>query len=88
MCISLLEKKGNEQICIDAFIIFQLLDLFSLENGGRSLNGTSNSRGTLQSQSISHVSIQSMLNTLPDLWEDKQYEEEYDMNTFLNSLRK
>lgn len=75
-------------MCINAFLIFQLLDLFSLENGGRNLNGTSNSRGTLQSQAISHVSIQSMLNTLPDLWEDKQYEEEYDMNTFLNSLKK
>jgi hypothetical protein len=28
-----------------------------------------------------------VLETLPDLWEEKQYEEEYDLTNFMNNLR-
>jgi hypothetical protein len=28
-----------------------------------------------------------VLDTLPDLWEEQQYEEEYDLTNFMNSLR-
>lgn len=66
------------------FLFLQLLDLFSLENRSKAPNGSSNNTG----QSSGQLTVQTMLSTLPDLWEDKQYEEEYDMKTFMNSLRK
>jgi hypothetical protein len=28
-----------------------------------------------------------VLETLPDLWEEKQYEEEYDLSNFMNNLQ-
>nr|CAD7574777.1 unnamed protein product [Timema californicum] len=39
-------------------------------------------RGTLEEKIMGSV-----LDTLPDLWEDKQYEEEYDLSNFIHNLR-
>ncbi|XP_026282175.1 TATA-binding protein-associated factor 172 [Frankliniella occidentalis] len=72
---------SSENASMETMGTEQLLDLFSLENGNKMSNRAS-------SQPVGHVSIHTMLNTLPDLWEDKQYEEEYDMKTFMKSLKK
>lgn len=66
----------------------QLLDLFTLDDqkkgsvstpiemhGARSSDRNSSGRG-----------IKSVLDTLPDLWDDHQYETEYDLCNFLQSL--
>lgn len=73
--------------CANCFLFLKLLDLFSLENANRTSNGSSSSSTNTRSQSVGPVSIHTMLSTLPDLWEDKQYEEEYDMKTFMKSLK-
>jgi hypothetical protein len=31
--------------------------------------------------------MKSVLETLPDLWEEKQYDEEYDLTNFMKNLR-
>ena len=64
----------------------QLLDLFSLEGNGKTPNGSSNTIPNVGG--VSSGSVQGMLSTLPDLWDAKEYEEEYDIKTFMSTLRK
>lgn len=57
----------------------QLLDLFNLsENGKDSKKPSSKNSG----------SMKSMLENLPELWDDNQYAEEFDMTQFIEGLRK
>lgn len=57
----------------------QLLDLFQLSSGGAGA-GAGSAGGAGPSQSA--------LEALPDLWDDRQYEEEYDMTNFIKGLNK
>lgn len=55
----------------------QLLDLFShkpITSGGAGSNSVTGS-------------VKTMLENLPDLWDDKQYEDEYDLSQFIDKLR-
>lgn len=65
----------------------QLLDLFALDaqKKGQSSAGSSNqsAEGLSKKENMSSV-----LDNLGDLWDEDQYESEYDMNTFLSSLGK
>ncbi|KAH9414981.1 hypothetical protein DERP_014274 [Dermatophagoides pteronyssinus] len=66
---------SNENSSLDSMATDQLLDLFELK--------------TDQSYSASatgSVSMKMMLETLPELWDTQQYENEYDLNNFLQSL--
>ncbi|XP_050684364.1 TATA-binding protein-associated factor 172 [Leptidea sinapis] len=56
----------------------QLLDLFQLASGPPA-GGVAERAG---------AGARSVLDALPDLWDDKQYEEEYDMANFIKSLNK
>ncbi|XP_069123766.1 TATA-binding protein-associated factor 172-like [Argopecten irradians] len=62
----------------------QLLDLFSLddEKKGQSSAGSNQS----ESGSSKKETVSSMLENLGDLWDEDQYDSEYDMKNFLNSL--
>merc|ERR1719470_789062 len=56
----------------------QVLDLFSLTNeqpGG-------------QREGSSDTGIKSVLDNLPELWEEDQYSEEYNMDTFISNMNK
>ncbi|XP_067936864.1 TATA-binding protein-associated factor 172-like [Watersipora subatra] len=56
----------------------QLLDLFSLENGKeKQASGTSPSKG-----------LKSMLQGMTELWDESEYDTEYDVTNFLASLSK
>lgn len=59
----------------------KLLDLFSLEKQGI----TGNMSGP--SSAGSSGQLKSVLDSLPDLWEQADYDEEYDVSNFVNSLR-
>ena len=67
-------------------VLFQLLDLFSLESKPPNWSSPSSSRSS-QLPSQSGLSMKTILDTLPDLWEDKCYEEEYDLTSFVKNLR-
>lgn len=59
----------------------QLFDLFTLSNNGtdpKQLNG--NDRKT-------SVTLKQAIENLPELWEDKEYEEEYDITQFIKTLK-
>jgi TATA-binding protein-associated factor len=58
------------------------LDLFSLDDKKKDNQKTAKNQpasGTL--------TMKTVLETLPDLWEEKQYEEEYDLTNFVSNLR-
>jgi len=54
----------------------QLLDLFSLDDPSKEKNRNNSSGG----------SIKSVLETLPELWDTKIYDDEYDLNSFIQTL--
>lgn len=58
----------------------QLFDLFNLSS-------TDKNEKTKDGDSGSNISMKNVLQNLPELWEDKQYEEEYDMTQFLQTLK-
>lgn len=61
----------------------QLFDLFNF-----SLNEKNDKNNDVNdSASNTNISMKQVLETLPELWEDKQYEEEYDMTQFLQTLK-
>ncbi|XP_052740467.1 TATA-binding protein-associated factor 172 [Bicyclus anynana] len=66
---------SSENAAMETMGTDQLLDLFQ----------TSPGPSTSSSQQQPPKSV---INNLPDLWDDKQYEEEYDMSTFVKSLKK
>lgn len=66
---------SSENAAMETMGTEQLLDLFQLSSG--------------QSQPQPGPSTgKSVLEALPDLWDDKQYEEEYDMTNFIKGLNK
>jgi len=57
----------------------QVLDLFSLESGsGTKEGGDSGSGG---------AGLKSVLESLPELWEESEYTQEYDLDNFMNSMQ-
>lgn len=57
----------------------QILDLFNLSENDRDNKKTQNKTGS---------SMKSMLENLPELWDDSQYAEEFDMSQFIEGLKK
>ncbi|CAH0723161.1 unnamed protein product, partial [Brenthis ino] len=68
---------SSENASMETMGTDQLLDLFQL----------SSTPGPSTSQA-SAPGAKSIIETLPDLWDDKQYEEEYDMTNFVKCLKK
>ncbi|XP_055603145.1 TATA-binding protein-associated factor 172-like [Uranotaenia lowii] len=78
----------------------QLLDLFVLNDNGRKqergTDRTSASQGSSSSAAPgetndsngSNSTFKNVLENLPELWDDKQYHEEYDLSQFLEGLKK
>ncbi|XP_022171117.1 TATA-binding protein-associated factor 172 [Myzus persicae] len=55
----------------------KLLDLFSLDDPSKEKSRTNSSGG----------SMKSVLETLPELWDSKIYDDEYDLNSFIQTLK-
>lgn len=68
---------SSENAAMETMGTDQLLDLFQLS----STPGPSTSQATTPG-------AKALIETLPDLWDDKQYEEEYDMTNFVKCLKK
>ena len=62
----------------------QLLDLFSLNDGGKS----STSHSVPRPAESGKDSLKSILEGLNELWDEKQYEDEYNLDGFISSLPK
>lgn len=64
----------------------QLLDLFSHNKSGNTsaANGGSGGSGGVRTAG---GGMKAILETLPDLWDQKQYEDEYDLSQFMTKLK-
>lgn len=82
---------SSENSSLDSMATDQLLDLFELSSSEKE-SGKSSSLSFGGSHSSSAggkapVSMKMMLDNLPELWDIQQYENEYDLNNFLQSLQ-
>lgn len=59
----------------------QVLDLFSLNSGVKGV------RKGQESTSEGGGSVKSVLDNLPELWNEEQYSEEYNMESFIKNLK-
>lgn len=74
----------NDNSNLDSMATDQLLDLFELSSTDKSSKSGSSDSSGITSKTMS---IKSVLDSLPELWDTSQYDNQYDLNTFLNSLQ-
>ena len=61
----------------------QLLDLFSLDS-----SGSESGQEKLESKGRNPSSIKNILESMEELWDETQYETEYNLDSFMQSLHK
>lgn len=78
---------SEQNASMDTMATEQLFDLFALSDASSSkgTNGPRNIRD--DSTTKQNVSLKQALESLPDIWDDKEYEEEYDMTQFIKTLK-
>lgn len=64
----------------------QVLDLFSLDETQKSQ--TAAGKSDQSDDSTQKTGVKSVLENLEELWDEKQYEDEYDLSSFISSLKK
>lgn len=74
---------SDKNASMDTMATEQLFDLFNLSDEQTKASDKS-SQGKNDG---SITSVKRVLENLPELWEDKQYEEEYDLTQFLQTLK-
>ncbi|XP_055378058.1 TATA-binding protein-associated factor 172 [Condylostylus longicornis] len=82
---------GADNASLETMGTDQLLDLFNLHDGEKQERSTQASSSNSNGNGIAGnnaVSMKTVIENLPDLWEDRQYEEEYDLTQFVKSLKK
>lgn len=62
----------------------QLLDLFTLDS--KAAHSADDKSGKSGSSSSGKSGVKSLLDNLPELWDEQQYDTEYDLTTFISSL--
>lgn len=69
---------------------FQLFDLFTLDSGkpGVGHESSSSASSTSHTLGLGAAGAKAVLESLPDLWDENQYENEYDLDAFMSALRK
>lgn len=66
--------------------MFQLIDLFSLDNGNGKRSDTNEENVVSRFSGMPGVS-RTVMEILPELWEQQQYDDEYDLDSFLTTLK-
>lgn len=74
---------SSENASMETMGTEQLLDLFSLDDKKKESPKSSKN----QPVASGALTMKTVLDTLPDLWEEKQYDEEYDLTNFMKNLR-
>ncbi|XP_077281095.1 histone acetyltransferase 1 [Temnothorax americanus] len=76
---------STENASLETMATDQLLDLFSLDNGKE--KRTDHQEDTVSKLSGLPGISRSVLDILPELWEQQQYDDEYDLDSFLSTLK-
>lgn len=68
----------------------QLFDLFTLDSGKAGIGQESSSAASTKSHTLGlgAAGAKAVLESLPDLWDEDQYESEYDLDAFMSALKK
>ena len=66
----------------------QLLDLFCLGNNKNNNNNTSSINSGNSNGNVERKGMKSVLEEVGQLWDCKQYNEEYDLDSFVSSYAK
>lgn len=74
---------SEQNASMDTMATEHLFDLFTLSDEPSKAIKTNDNADTKTQQ----VSLKQALENLPELWEDKEYEEEYDMTQFIRTLK-
>ncbi|CAH0388988.1 unnamed protein product [Bemisia tabaci] len=79
---------SSENASLETMGTDKLLDLFTIggQSGGMD-QSTWSAPQSLNSTPGSNSSMKVILDSLPDLWDDKDYEEEYDLTNFVRTLK-
>ncbi|KAG7202453.1 hypothetical protein KM043_018752 [Ampulex compressa] len=77
---------STENASLETMGTDQLLDLFSLDNGKEKRPDTQEEANICKVTGLPGVS-RSVLEILPELWEQQQYDDEYDLDSFLSTLK-
>lgn len=83
-----------ENASLDTMATGQIFDLFNLnernnKNGNDKGNAIASSMSsTSNSSSTGQISMNSIIENLPELWSEQQYDEEYDVSNFVQALKK
>ncbi|XP_046829454.1 TATA-binding protein-associated factor 172 [Vespa crabro] len=77
---------STENASLETMATDQLLDLFSLDNGKGKKSESQENIGISKVPCVQGVN-RSVLEILPELWEQQQYDDEYDLDTFLSTLK-
>ena len=77
---------SSDNASLQSMATDQIFDLFSLEEGGSSGNGHggANNEDACGGAQGTSGSIKAILENMPELWDDRQYEEEYDIQNYMN----
>ncbi len=69
-----------------------VVDLFSLENSEPQTPGPDDAdekaSKKVRQEMRGTTSVKELLSSMPELWDEKQYEEEYDIKTFMEKTKK
>ncbi|XP_071571835.1 TATA-binding protein-associated factor 172 [Temnothorax nylanderi] len=76
---------STENASLETMATDQLLDLFSLDNGKE--KRTDHQEDTVSKLPGLPGISRSVLDILPELWEQQQYDDEYDLDSFLSTLK-
>lgn len=74
-----------ENASMETMATEQIFDLFNLNE---SKNRHGNNRITASASSSGQLSMNAIIENLPELWSENQYDEEYDLSNFVQGLRK
>lgn len=67
----------------------QLLDLFTLDSGGKAeAQNRGDDTGSTQGLGVGCTGAKAVLENLPELWDEDQYQSEYELTAFMQSLKK
>ncbi|XP_055908525.1 TATA-binding protein-associated factor 172 [Eupeodes corollae] len=76
-----------ENASMDTMATEQLFDLFNLSDN-KLKGGTGDATNASTSNSSGQMSVASVIENLPELWSENQYDEEYDITQFVQGLKK
>ena len=79
---------GQDNSSLQTMSTDQLLDLFTLDEQGKgaSVATAAQTLTELQESTSNRSSMRAILDSLEELWDEKQYESEYNLENFMKSL--